>query len=240
MKSDSTIFKQNDFFVVDNFLEPDKFKDIQDLELEYNKEKDEYKVNYLSQKDIWPETLFKKDGVESTEMLVQLENYYYRHHDEKPMLHLQNKIISYMKNNLKQNLYLESPTKKFYLVSKFFFWKNANIMWHNDYGYDYGITYYISDTWKDNWGGELLLGNGNWVSPKPNRIVFIKNSLPHKTSPVMEGAGDRISVQTFIQKDFDENKIGLPTEKLKQLKEMSTKERKKAIDSITFNKDKKE
>ena len=56
----------------------------------------------------------------------------------------------------------------------------------------------------------------------------------------MEGAGDRISVQTFIQKDFDENKIGLPTEKLKQLKEMSTKERKKAIDSITFNKDKKE
>ena len=31
MKSDSTIFKQNDFFVVDNFLEPDKFKDIHDV-----------------------------------------------------------------------------------------------------------------------------------------------------------------------------------------------------------------
>ena len=41
-------------------------------------------------------------------------------------------------------------------------------------------------------------------------------------------------VKTFIQKDFDENKIGLPTEKLKQLKEMSTKERKKAMTDKIF------
>ena len=47
----------------------------------------------------------------------------------------------------------------------------------------------FDNEWEDNWGGELLLENNQWISPKPNRIVFIKAPFKHKTCIVAEGAG---------------------------------------------------
>ena len=209
----------NNFIVVDNFLEEDKFRDIQELELTHDEKKDEYKVNYLSQKDVWRDGLFSGDGVEATNMHVQDETYFYGIHNEEPIIHLQNKIVSFLQNNLKQNLYLKSPTKKFYSASKFYSWENSNIFWHNDGGWDYGITYYIHNEWEDNWGGELLLENNQWISPKPNRIVFIKAPFKHKTCIVAEGAGERLTIQTFVQKDFNPEKM-LSDEQLDAFKKL--------------------
>jgi len=206
----------NNFIVIDNFLEKDKFEEIQKLESSYNEERGKYNINYLLQKDHWSESLFRADDVEAKDIFVQDKAYHYGLDNEKSILHLQNKIISYLSIKKEKNLYLQS---------QFYVWKNSNIFWHNDDSYDYGVTYYISKEWKKNWGGELLLENGQWISPKPNRIVFIKAPFSHKTCIVAEGAGERITIQTFVQKKFKPESL-FSGERLKLFIEMLEKKSK--------------
>ena len=183
-------FNKYNYVVIDDFLDEEKFKEIQEVE---------YNTDYIIQKDSWPEKLFKSGGVETKNMLIQHNACFYGLHNDKSILYLQKQILSFLEMEKEKNIFAQSL---------FFDHKKSNIFWHNDEGYDYGVTYYISEHYDDNWGGELLLENGKWISPEPNRIIFIKSPFWHKTNPMLEDCpGDRVTLQTFIQKEYEPSRF---------------------------------
>lgn len=100
-------------------------------------------------------------------------------------------------------------------------------------------VFYAHEEWRPYWGGELVFPDinnesdvelvhgdgpilnkrlrmtierqfcGEYVSPKPNRLVIIKAGAWHYTNPVDQSAGDniRISIATFLQKNRGEHEI---------------------------------
>lgn len=81
--------------------------------------------------------------------------------------------------------------------------------WHDDGGrYSGAFSYYAHETWRPQWGGELLIAvgkkmNGEFVLPLPNRLVVLKGGVPHKIARVSSSAGSnhRASVSGFFAKD---------------------------------------
>tara|TARA_B100000287_G_scaffold127705_1_gene119751 strand:- start:11494 stop:12102 length:609 start_codon:yes stop_codon:yes gene_type:complete len=194
------------YTVIDNFLEKDKFKEIQKLELE---------VEYVSRKKAWPDNLWQKDGIEAKDMGVQFDAFFYGRHNVSPILHLQDEILSEI--DIKMN-------DKVFVQSQFLYFDKSSILWHNDECYDYGISYYIHEEWEDDWGGELLLDDGQWIAPKPNRLVILdhtKGPIWHKTTAVPDDCpGERLTMQTFIQLDFDPKRFFEDEERIKEFNKM--------------------
>ena len=79
----------------------------------------------------------------------------------------------------------------------------AGINWHNDFGYEYGITYYINRRWNHQFGGEFLFkdeqSNG-FIPLVGNSLVIVKAPLWHKVTPVMNSLVPRKTIQIFIPK----------------------------------------
>lgn len=92
----------------------------------------------------------------------------------------------------------------------------AEIDWHMDYSSLASYSFYVHDTWKPNWGGNLLVadtstvdkynnngtvfdsndsvlnpGYGTFYSPLPNRLVIIKKVF-HKVERVDAAAGSNL------------------------------------------------
>ena len=105
---------------------------------------------------------------------------------------------------------------------------NSGILLHRDHvgtkkwpsqGKRFGITLYLNDEWKPNWGGELIIYEAekneyfverdscepvDVILPKRNRLVIIDNSW-HKVSPNLNKNIDRLVIQTFITLSFKTN-----------------------------------
>jgi hypothetical protein len=78
---------------------------------------------------------------------------------------------------------------------------NSGINWHDDYGWQYGITYYINYKWNLKFGGEFLFKDEKSYGFIPlvgNSLVIIKAPLNHKVTPVMKSTVPRKTIQIFI------------------------------------------
>jgi len=109
-------------------------------------------------------------------------------------------------------------------ASAFAYAQNASATWHRDAeNYTGAFIYYLTPSWKPQWGGELFIGNnnsvrsngaigatdftsdeisiGHFIAPITNRLVVLKRGIPHKISPVTPSAGDavRYSITGFFR-----------------------------------------
>ena len=109
----------------------------------------------------------------------------------------------------------------------------VGLSWHSDSNYEGAITYYAHNYWSSNWSGEFLTvegdsylekpddlkwrvfdnsqldelimnhGIGNFIQPKPNRLVLSKagaNGILHKVNRSTLQARDRLTLQGFLHK----------------------------------------
>ena len=80
---------------------------------------------------------------------------------------------------------------------------NSGINWHDDYGWEYGITYYINYKWNPKFGGEFLFQNeksNGFIPLTGNSLVIVKAPLNHKVAPVTKSTVPRKTIQIFINK----------------------------------------
>jgi len=108
--------------------------------------------------------------------------------------------------------------------------RGSRIDWHNDQGYTAALIYYIHPIWSASWGGELMIAEipknfdfsgysgqldtswkdrflniwsaGNYVSPKPNRMILTPAGVWHSINRIDDNAGDncRCSIVCFFKK----------------------------------------
>lgn len=111
--------------------------------------------------------------------------------------------------------------------------RGSKLSWHNDAGNYYAaLTYYTHPYWGSTWGGELLVANvsknipttvktaphldhkwedeylaeigaGQWIFPKPNRLVIMAGGAYHSINRIDDNAGDncRCSIVGFFLKE---------------------------------------
>ena len=126
--------------------------------------------------------------------------------------------------NIQQYLNIDVNKLKEFRCQMYRYKHGAGILLHrdsdgeNDIAKRYGITYYVNDIWKHNWGGELVVYHGGdhmfsvgdkWeipldlkiqevIVPKANRLVIIEDNW-HKVNPNLNKELDRVAIQTFIR-----------------------------------------
>ena len=80
---------------------------------------------------------------------------------------------------------------------------------HFDAHTNTAITFYLNDTWKDNWFGDFIFyesnehkvkGMGHAVAPLANRVVINRDTVSHKVTYTSNMAVDRITLQAFLPK----------------------------------------
>jgi hypothetical protein len=80
---------------------------------------------------------------------------------------------------------------------------------HSDGHTETAVTFYLNDTWQKNWFGDFifyeskeaeLAGFGRAVSPRANRLVINKHTIPHKVTYSSGLAVERLSIQAFVVK----------------------------------------
>ncbi|MHA2043213.1 MAG: 2OG-Fe(II) oxygenase [Candidatus Thorarchaeota archaeon] len=110
--------------------------------------------------------------------------------------------------------------------------RGTKISWHNDFAYTGACIFYTHPRWSSTWGGELMIseipteipdapdvaphldhrwedavleayGMGNYITAKPNRMVFTAGSVWHGVNRVDDDAGDnsRCSIVCFFKKN---------------------------------------
>lgn len=73
----------------------------------------------------------------------------------------------------------------------------SGLHYHNDGIYAGSYAFYIHEEWDETWGGELLIRpdnddlGGQFIIPKPNRLVLIAPNILHSINPVHLRAGNR-------------------------------------------------
>lgn len=132
----------------------------------------------------------------------------------------------------KQSIQWEEATFRSYVYQR-----GSKLSWHNDAGnYHSSLTYYAHPYWGSTWGGELLIasvpenipthvktaphldhkwedeyiaenGTGQWIFPKPNRLVIMSGGVYHSINRIDNDAGDncRCSIVGFLMKNKTEN-----------------------------------
>jgi hypothetical protein len=116
----------------------------------------------------------------------------------------------------------------------FLYRAHTGLGWHTDSTVFTGaFSYYAHQEWNSCWGGELFiastppgwatrhvtdspldnhgesaqlleLGFGQYVSPKPNRLVVLKAGVPHRITPVLAAAGAHVRCSIagfFVSRD---------------------------------------
>ncbi len=80
---------------------------------------------------------------------------------------------------------------------------------HFDSHTNTAITFYLNDTWKDDWFGDFVFyesaeakakGLGHAVAPLANRLVINRDTVSHKVTYTSNLALDRITLQAFLPK----------------------------------------
>jgi hypothetical protein len=107
-----------------------------------------------------------------------------------------------------------------FVLRPYLYPRGTKLSWHNDAGhYSAAFTYYAHPYWASTWGGELLVlaapsenalavdsaldhrredeflmatGTGYFVSPRPNRAIFLKGGTLHALNRVDADAGDHV------------------------------------------------
>lgn len=88
-----------------------------------------------------------------------------------------------------------------YINTMLYKWgSGSSILWHNDKGWDANATLYVNK-WDKNWGGELMLGDGSWIRPEPNKIIICSDRINHKVNAVLSECPERLTLQTFIRSE---------------------------------------
>jgi Rps23 Pro-64 3,4-dihydroxylase Tpa1-like proline 4-hydroxylase len=171
---------------------PDKLYYIQNF-LDYSTYK---KIHY----DVFKSKLI---NLKSTKKIWQKElQHGYRNFVENTGLDTKYKPLQKIKILLENNIFHRIKFTKFKpLIHSMK--DGSGINWHNDYGYIYGITYYINRRWNLKFGGEFLFthekANG-FIPLVGNSIVIIKSPLEHKVTPIMKPIIPRKTIQIFIDK----------------------------------------
>lgn len=84
----------------------------------------------------------------------------------------------------------------------FYYWMpGSHIPWHNDSGYNGGITIYLNKSWDEDWGGIFLLKDGNMINgiyPKQNRSIIQYGGVPHSVAPTTTNSDVRFTIQIFF------------------------------------------
>lgn len=125
----------------------------------------------------------------------------YGHYNFTQNTHLDpnNKFLIKLKILLQTNPFHKVTSKNFTFVLHSMK-DGAGINWHDDTGYDYGITYYINRRWSLKFGGELLFtheaANG-FIPLTGNSLLIIKPPLSHKVVNVTKPLVPRKSIQIF-------------------------------------------
>lgn len=81
---------------------------------------------------------------------------------------------------------------------------------HNDAHTNTALTFYLNDTWKDDWFGDFIFyesdkakasGMGHAVAPLANRLVINRETVSHKVTYTSNVAMDRLTLQAFLPKN---------------------------------------
>lgn len=79
----------------------------------------------------------------------------------------------------------------------------SGINWHDDEGWEYGITYYVNRRWSTGFGGEFMFtsqeGHG-FIPITGNSLVIVKSPFQHKVGPVLKPLVPRKTIQIFVDK----------------------------------------
>ena len=165
-------------FYIQNFLDYPTYKKIH-CDVFRNK-----LLELKSTKDVWQEPL--KHG--------------HKNYVEKLRLDNRNKCLQKIKILLETNPFHKVKIKNFNpLIHSMK--DGSGINWHNDYGKEYGITYYINKRWNLKFGGEFLFKtekDNGFIPLVGNSLVIVKTPLMHKVTTVMEPLMPRKTIQIFI------------------------------------------
>jgi len=97
-------------------------------------------------------------------------------------------LIEVKRDNIKEQLAVYNEEKSSINITQFEYDKFSGINWHNDDGYTINYSFYMHDTWNNNWGGETLIDTNRGLPlvsyPYPNTLLTIKNNIQHKVCPV--------------------------------------------------------
>lgn len=100
------------------------------------------------------------------------------------------------------------------LIGVYRWQQNSGMGEHNDGHTHTAFTFYLNDTWKENWFGDFIYyeskehrrkGIGHAVTPVANRLVINKNTIYHKVTYSSKLAVERISLQAFVVSDKDDS-----------------------------------
>jgi Rps23 Pro-64 3,4-dihydroxylase Tpa1-like proline 4-hydroxylase len=131
-------------------------------------------------------------------------NFGYKKYVKNTHLDLKYKPLQKIKILLENNLFCKVKIKNFKpLIHSME--DGTGINWHDDYKYEYGITYYINRRWNLKFGGEFLFKNKNangFIPLVGNSMVIVKAPLDHKVTPVMKPVVPRKTIQIFVKNEF--------------------------------------
>lgn len=173
----------NKLYYIENFLDYQNYK-----KLHYSVFRSNL-LNLVSVEDDWNK---------STPELLK----FYKNSPDRTVLNPSHPILKTFQTLLNHNPFLKIKQKsiEFSIHSMK---DGAGINWHNDFGHEYGITYYINRRWNPQFGGEFLFkdeqSNG-FIPLVGNSLVIVKAPLCHKVTPVMNSLVPRKTIQIFIPK----------------------------------------
>jgi len=161
--------------IIDDFLPNDLFKKISSFK--YSSNNDSHKT--------WEESLYldknnfqtmKKVDISTEVALI-----------EKGKITTKNKIFEDFCQILIGCPFIPYQFNSSITVSYYEYNKFSGINWHDDGKYTLNYSFYIHDTWDDNWGGETLIDTGRGLPlvsyPYSNTLLAVKNKIQHKVCP---------------------------------------------------------
>jgi len=171
---------------------PDKLYYIQNF-LDYSTYK---KLHY----DIFKNKSITLDSTKTSKSWSDKLKYGHKNFVKNMSLNSNYKAFQKIKVLLENNFFHKIKIKKFTPVIHSMS-DGCGINWHDDYGYEYGITYYINRRWNLKFGGEFLFhsetSNG-YIPLVGNSIVIVKAPLFHKVTSVLRPLIPRTTIQIFI------------------------------------------
>ena len=161
-------------------------------------------LDYLTYKKLHYDTFRSKlINLRSTEKDWQKDlKHGYRNFVEKTSLNIKYKPLEKIKILLENNPFHRIKFKNFEFAIHSMK-DGSGINWHEDYVYEYGITYYMNRRWNPKFGGEFLFKDKNangFIPLVGNSLVIVKTPLEHKVTPVMKPLISRKTIQLFIHK----------------------------------------
>jgi|TARA_R100001460_G_scaffold19937_1_gene41282 Rps23 Pro-64 3,4-dihydroxylase Tpa1-like proline 4-hydroxylase len=161
--------------IINDFLPNELFKKIKN----YN-----YKHNYSSHDD-WEKGLYLDKDNFKTMRNINVQEKIAVFENEKIK---GDEIFQQFFRILLNCPYIPFQTNSKITLSYYEYEKFSGINWHDDGKYTLNYSFYIHESWDNNWGGETLIDTERGLPlasyPYPNTLLAIKNNIQHKVCPV--------------------------------------------------------